>query len=356
MILLAMSQASYPRNSDRVSGTKQDFSADVANHYNSIEQTSTRDRRQSRIIDLRNFNNATKDYLLTKTFMMLQSNFMSTQFKVLDMCCGKGGDLLKYINKNVGYLLGADIADVSIEQARGRYESAKGRIKFSSDFIVSDLTKDNLREKVEKVLKDKSTLFHVASAQFCIHYSYESMEQAVQFIRNAHSNLEKLGFIVGTYPDGPKLHKLASLNNGVYEVEDRLKVEFKQVKLKPKPFGTKYHFFLEGVVDCPEFVVHPDVMRLLFEKNGFMFVYDYSFAEFVQNERDKIRDTYRKFSHSLKKVHRRQVDSNPEYEHLNAYLEKTHRDEDGRSSGFGTLPKSTWNIASVYRVFCYRKI
>jgi mRNA (guanine-N7-)-methyltransferase len=120
---------------------------------------------------------------------------------------------------------------------------------------------------LEKLIEhDCTNKFHVASSQFSIHYSFESYEQAVRFISNAANNLIKHGVFIGTYPDGPKLLKLArqSKTPGLYEVDDILRVEFSPEDLKhPKPFGTKYHFKLKEVVDCPEFLVHPEILRSL---------------------------------------------------------------------------------------------
>lgn len=65
------------------------------------------------------------------------------------MCCGKGGDLLKWLKGNVRHLICADIADVSIEQCQNRYDDLSKKDQrrrgfepvFSAEFIVADCTK-----------------------------------------------------------------------------------------------------------------------------------------------------------------------------------------------------------------------
>lgn len=47
--------------------------------------------------------------------------------KVHDMCCGKGGDLLKWRKGNISHLLCSDIASVSLDQCKQRYEDMKSR-------------------------------------------------------------------------------------------------------------------------------------------------------------------------------------------------------------------------------------
>lgn len=72
--------------------------------------------------------------------------------RVLDMCCGKGGDLLKWQKGNITYLICTDIADVSIQQCRERYNKITShdppeRRSFRAEFIAADSTRDRLRER-----------------------------------------------------------------------------------------------------------------------------------------------------------------------------------------------------------------
>ena len=45
----------------------------------------------------------------------------SSKINILDLGCGKGGDLLKWQKDMVSHYVGADIADTSVEQARERF-------------------------------------------------------------------------------------------------------------------------------------------------------------------------------------------------------------------------------------------
>ena len=78
-----------------------------------------------------------------------QSKPLGSPIKVLDMCCGKGGDLLKWRRGNITHLVCADIAEVSVEQCQTRYNDLQNRSKhergfapvFSAEFISGDCTK-----------------------------------------------------------------------------------------------------------------------------------------------------------------------------------------------------------------------
>lgn len=63
-------------------------SANVATHYDNVQQETRRGRQNSAIYRLRSFNNWLKAVLIN----------LHTRpgYSVLDLCCGKGGDLRKW--------------------------------------------------------------------------------------------------------------------------------------------------------------------------------------------------------------------------------------------------------------------
>lgn len=322
-----------------MSSQRDDFASEVAKHYNQVEQKPIRERSKSVIIDLRRFNNAMKSLMHYLAFKYAVSiNAKRETFRVLDLGCGKGGDLPKYLrNDKVGLVVGVDIADISIEQCKERYNSMKqsnGRC-FKGEFFVADLTRVDIEKKLHELQCFEK--FHVASTQFSLHYSFESFEQAVKYISNAANNLMKHGIFIGTYPDGPKLLKLAreSITPGTYEVEDILTVKFSPEDLKnPKPFGTKYHFKLKEVVDCPEFLVHPEVLRSLMKQLGFYEVFDRSFEDHLKESVSSLNDR-----ETVKTI----------FQNHDALA----FDIDNKRA---RLDENMWRAASVYRCFCYKKI
>ena len=65
------------------------------------------------------------------------------RLNVLDLGCGKGGDLLKWERGRVHHVICADIAETSIEQCKDRYAKLKHRSRnvFSAEFIAADCSK-----------------------------------------------------------------------------------------------------------------------------------------------------------------------------------------------------------------------
>lgn len=69
----------------------------VASHYNSIEEKGLAERSKSRILYMRNFNNWVKSMLINEYLTKIKSNLqLGAPLRVMDMCCGKGGDLFKW--------------------------------------------------------------------------------------------------------------------------------------------------------------------------------------------------------------------------------------------------------------------
>jgi mRNA (guanine-N7-)-methyltransferase len=60
------------------------------------------------------------------------------------MCCGKGGDLLKWRKGNITHLICADIAETSVKQCQNRYNDMSKKQYtplFSAEFLVYDCTR-----------------------------------------------------------------------------------------------------------------------------------------------------------------------------------------------------------------------
>lgn len=184
--------------------------------------------------------------------------------KVLDMGCGKGGDLTKWAkarikeyfgvgaysfrNMNPIYILfmfhscGVDIAAVSVDQARDRYGSLRPP-KFKANFYASDCYSLPLSSALppllaQEVLPSGSSSgssgssgsnggggdnyydssgprvaeFDVVSMQFCMHYAFESEEKTRVMLGNVARWLRRGGVFVGTIPNAEQLLCVSSLS------------------------------------------------------------------------------------------------------------------------------------------------
>ena len=93
--------------------------AAVAQHYNSLHDRHRTLSSGSDILHLRNLNNWVKSVLIGR--------HLKKGFVVLDLACGKGGDLGKFIRAAPGRYVGVDIAKTSLEDAVERLNSDSRR-------------------------------------------------------------------------------------------------------------------------------------------------------------------------------------------------------------------------------------
>ncbi|CAO2594358.1 mRNA cap guanine-N7 methyltransferase [Lemmus lemmus] len=183
---------------------EEGHSSAVAAHYNELQEVGLEKRSQSRIFYLRNFNNWIKSILIGE-FLEKVRQRKNRDITVLDLGCGKGGDLLKWRKGRISRLVCADIADVSMKQCQQRYEDMKCRRDneyiFKAEFITADCSKELLVEKFH----DPEMRFDICSCQFACHYSFETVEQADMMLRNACGRLNTGGYFIGTTPNSFEL-------------------------------------------------------------------------------------------------------------------------------------------------------
>ncbi|XP_054792958.1 mRNA cap guanine-N7 methyltransferase 1-like isoform X2 [Prosopis cineraria] len=268
----------------------KDFVQKVAEHYSSRSNRTLEEREASPIIHLKKLNNWIKSVLIQL--------YARRGDAVLDLACGKGGDLIKWNKAKIGYYVGIDIAEGSIEDCRIRYNGdadhhqQRKKFTFPARLICGDCYEVHL----DKVLANDAP-FDVCSCQFALHYSWSTEARARRALANISALLRPGGIFIGIMPDAnviiKKLREAEGLafGNSVYWVH--FDEEFSDKKFKSSsPFGIKYKFHLEDAVDCPEWIVPFPVFKslaeevllsLVFSKNSHEFVHEFmKKPEFVE--------------------------------------------------------------------------
>jgi mRNA (guanine-N7-)-methyltransferase len=304
-------EVSVCNSTDSVLSEEIGNSAAVTQWYNQLPDRGTEFRKKSPIFHLRNFNNWIKSILIGTYLGKCGSNPT-----VLDLCCGKGGDLLKWKKGKVGYLIMADIAETSIGQARARLKDNTTNIQ--AEFHCADCTRVYLHDFYKSKLGDAIDL---TSCQFSFHYCFESEAQALMMIQNACEYLRPGGFFIGTIPNAYELVKRVqhsdslSFANRVYGVT--FETEPDEQGRYPL-FGTKYHFHLEGVVDVPEYLVYfPLLEKILWDKYRMKCVLCQSFYDFFERNKSQ----YSRLLYNMQAL-------------------QTKKFEDGRT--YGTISADEW--------------
>lgn len=307
----------------------------VQSHYNELKEAGLAERAKSRIFHMRNFNNWIKSMFINEFLGKIKNaQKLGEHLRVMDMCCGKGGDLLKYEKAGITHLICTDIAEVSIGQCKDRYDqmmNKPGR-KFTAEFIACDSTLVRLREKY----KDPSMKLNLVSCQFAFHYCFESLSQAECMARNASECLQPGGYFIATIPDANEIMRRQRLANGDSFGNSVYNIEFACDTDNPPLFGAKYQFHLEGVVDCPEFLVYFPLLEELCRKYGLKLVRKTSFSEYFHEKKDSGKVLLQRMNalEPYPNRNRPQFGDDEEYEHAKKNL--------NRYGKIRTLSKSEW--------------
>ncbi|KAJ6980097.1 hypothetical protein Peur_060788 [Populus x canadensis] len=262
-----------------------DFVQRVADHYSARTNQTLEEREASPIIHLKKLNNWIKSVLVQQ--------YTAKGDAVLDLACGKGGDLIKWDKAKAGYYVGIDIAEGSMEDCRTRYngdaDHHQRRKKFT--FPARLICGDCFELQLDEVLVDDAP-FDIVSCQFALHYSWSTEARARRALANISALLRPGGTFIGTMPDAnviiKKLREAEGLafGNSVYWV--RFDEEFSQKKFRSSsPFGIKYYFHLEDAVDCPEWIVPFHVFKALAEEYDFELIFAKNNHEFVHENMKK---------------------------------------------------------------------
>lgn len=340
---------------------KPDCTVDIAEHYNQRKDSDLSERWKSRNLYQKNFNNWIKSVIIGTTLQSVrEGKGRDYGVDVMDMCSGKGGDLLKWKIGNIHKLVCIDIADVSVEQSKSRYEDLKKRNNrlFEAEFITADCTKTRVKDLFAKATEK----FDIVSSQFCFHYCFESLPQARVMMKNASESLKEGGYFIGTTIDSNAMLKRLRAEEGMTFGNEVFKVKFDLEDKHNIPlFSARYHFYLEGSVDCPEFLVYFPLMKKLAEEAGLELVFNKSFKDFY----DQHCNTH-PYKLLLKKMF--SLEEFPpctpsgqlnwpilKYTHASHLRQQLKSHNDPSHQCIGTLSSEEWEIASLYQVFAFRK-
>ena len=235
----AAKEAAFQRKRAReeeVSASSRQGVADaVRHHYNAVPQRGREWRRtDSRIKGLRAFNNWVKSTIIHKFSINDDNAGDRKPLLVLDIGCGKGGDLAKWAQapQEVELYVGIDPAEVSIEQARERYSQmgrgaggggrggrgghrgGRSHQNFHAEFVVQDAFGESIGNipivrNVGFDAKGGSRWggggFDIVSMMFCMHYAFEDEAKARGMLQNIAGALKKGGKFIGTMPNSDVL-------------------------------------------------------------------------------------------------------------------------------------------------------
>jgi len=140
--------------------------------------------------------------------------------RLLDVGCGRGGDIAKWIDAKIGYVKGLDLSPGSIKEAEDRLRCCSptnNHHKFLIRFYMTDkktgAPKSNVRLVAEFAVNGelgakefRDTLpYDCITSMFTLHYFFESEASLKQLLHNVSVNLKPGGIFFGCVPDGKRV-------------------------------------------------------------------------------------------------------------------------------------------------------
>ncbi len=211
----------------------------------------TTNKKQKKRNEINDFHNSIKKKLIQKFAFKTETLF--------DFCCGRGGDISKFMYSEINQCILCDISSESIKEAQERYELCYKYMakKTRFQFQVCDLRKEIILPQQADVI----------TCMFALHYFFETKAICCQFFKNVSINLKKDGIFIGCIPDGKKILELLKERKKFKNEHIKIKSEFDSKEC----FGSKYGFFLKDSIledfESKEYLVFENVMITMGSKN-----------------------------------------------------------------------------------------
>lgn len=178
---------------------------EAQSHYNDKPLTSREDRARSQTFSLRRYQNLVKRWFIDE--------FATESGTMLDLCCGRGGDMDKWKRKlgSLGRVLGVDISETGIAEAKRRYAEKRRGMPFCM-FFRADAADARLWQwirahRFERDPQNRPDIGTVpgdvdfVTCNFALHYCWDTPQHAADIFGNATAQLCRGGHMVVTIVD-----------------------------------------------------------------------------------------------------------------------------------------------------------
>lgn len=246
--------------------------------------------------------------------------------KLLDLACGKAGDLSKWTRAKFKDIVSIDIDKKCLEYALeyyADYKAPNGLKKPKVNFIWGDTSKlifpkyeAGLNLEARQELREQipaKNMFDVVSSQFCLHYYFESEEKLRTFLQNVSDNVKIGGYFIGTCFDGLRIKKLLERkkevegkidNNLIWKIEKQYKGAV--LNSKRSQFGKSIDVYVKSINNKHrEYLVDFRFLEKILGEYGFEKVKVMEFADIYrdvearsdnQAQASKMTDVEKEFS------------------------------------------------------------
>lgn len=156
---------------------------------------------------LRTFHNWVKQQLYTA--------YLHSGDALIEIGCGRGGDLFKIQHQHPAWVLNIDISAEHVEEAKRRVLGAASGITYRIEWHVGDLRDPQTFADLIRTGKIKAPAsVDVISSQFSLSYFWETPRVLRNLLHWIHTLLRPGGYFIGTMPDGARMEAWCAANDG----------------------------------------------------------------------------------------------------------------------------------------------
>lgn len=233
------------------------------------------------------FNNMKKYHNYIKRKLII--DYAKNEETLIDLCCGKGGDMHKWFNAKIKKIIGYDINKEYIEEAELRYNNFKQKNN------ETKITYKNIDLR-KHIIPTEDRAVDVITCNFAFHYFFKNEDTFNNFLKSVTNNLKNNGYFIGAIFDGATV--LSKLNNEkVYIYKDFFKID--NLNIKNTLFGNKIKVYLKNsIIDniSTEYIIRFGLFTAEMEKNGFILIDSKVFSELVDEYKGNLDDYEKEFS------------------------------------------------------------
>lgn len=274
--------------------TAKDNFKTIINPFEFENFKNTNPRNKVTLFNARRFNNYVKSNIIKK--------YSKKAYTLLDLACGKGGDLYKWIDSNITYVKGYDLDLESINEAKSRYNNSIKDENMTKNYIFrfeqADLGNTIIKPELKNLISETngpeylSDKFDLVSSFFAIHYFFKTEKTLMYFIKNIINNIKDYGyFMMTTFSD----IRLKELN---YTVDtDSFKIKNVNTSDKNNLFGNTISVWIKDSVldkEREEYIVPLDYLVGKLNEYGIELVETGNFTDFYadwKSKRNFLNDT-----------------------------------------------------------------
>lgn len=222
---------------------------------------------------------------------------------LIDLACGKGGDLKRYINFGATNVIGIDN---NIDNLHNPIDGAYRRLwklnvtdKNKIIFLAGDVSKDLSLKNTFITPYDQSQElklfrlkpeFDVATVFFALHYFFENPNKVEIFLDNIVKTVKVNGYFAGCCYDGSKVFDALknktyltfnARKNEILRIEKKYKNNIKEFPVDNKSTGFKIRVLVQSIgVEHDEYLVNFEYLKNELMKRGFNEINSSSFESF----------------------------------------------------------------------------